>query len=67
MPACYPILYGTLKPDLPLGVRGGAGVNVKILDQPWASQGQLGILAIGVWTQRSGLLRQSMAVKVSHS
>ena len=40
-----PILYGDFKAGYVVGVRGGAGINVKILDQPWAAQGQLGILA----------------------
>ena len=37
-----PILYGDFKAGYVVGVRGGAGINVKVLDQPWANQGQFG-------------------------
>jgi HK97 family phage major capsid protein len=62
-----PILYGDFKAGYLIGVRGGAGVNVKILDQPWASQGQLGILAyrrLDARVRRSEAIQQ---IKVSHS
>lgn len=62
-----PILYGDFKAGYLVGVRGGAGINVKILDQPWAGQGQLGILA---YRRIDGRVRRSEAiqsVKVSHS
>ena len=62
-----PILYGDFKAGYLVGVRGGAGINVKILDQPWANQGQLGILA---YRRIDGRVRRSEAiqsVKVSHS
>jgi HK97 family phage major capsid protein len=62
-----PILYGDLKAGYIVGVRGGAGINVKILDQPWANQGQLGILA---YRRLDGRVRRSEAIqsiKVSHS
>jgi HK97 family phage major capsid protein len=62
-----PILYGDFKQGYIVGVRGGAGINVKILDQPWAAQGQLGILA---YRRLDGRVRRSeaiQAVTVSHS
>ena len=62
-----PILYGDFKQGYIIGVRGGAGINVKVLDQPWASQGQLGILA---YRRLDGKVRRSeaiQAVTISHS
>ncbi len=62
-----PILYGDFKQGYIVGVRGGAGINIKILDQPWASQGQLGILA---YRRLDGRVRRSeaiQAVTISHS
>jgi HK97 family phage major capsid protein len=62
-----PILYGDFKQGYIIGVRGGAGINVKVLDQPWANQGQLGILA---YRRLDGRVRRSEAIQaitVSHS
>lgn len=62
-----PILYGSFKAGNMIGVRGGAGINVKILDQPLAMQGQLAILAyrrIDSRIRRSEAIQQ---IKVSHS
>jgi len=62
-----PILYGDFKAGYVIGVRGGAGINVKVLDQPWAAQGQLGILA---YRRLDGRVRRSEAIQqilVSHS
>lgn len=62
-----PILYGDFKQGYIVGVRGGAGINVKILDQPWAAQGQLGILA---YRRLDGRVRRSEAIQaitLSHS
>jgi HK97 family phage major capsid protein len=62
-----PILYGDFKQGYIIGVRGGAGINVKVLDQPWAAQGQLGILA---YRRLDGRVRRSEAIQaitVSHS
>lgn len=62
-----PILYGDFKQGYIVGVRGGAGINVKVLDQPWASQGQLGILA---YRRLDGKVRRSesiQAITISHS
>lgn len=62
-----PILYGDFKAGYIVGVRGGAGINVKILDQPWAAQGQLGILAYRRLDGRVRLSEAIQAVKISHS
>lgn len=62
-----PILYGDFKQGYIIGVRGGAGVNVKILDQPQAAQGLLGIL---VYRRIDARVRRSEAIQsitVSHS
>lgn len=62
-----PILYGDFKQGYIVGVRGGTGINVKILDQPWANQGQLGILA---YRRLDGRIRRSEAIQaitISHS
>src|SRR5581483_1102302 len=40
-----PILYGSFKDGYIIGDRGGSGINVKILDQPKATEGQLILLA----------------------
>jgi HK97 family phage major capsid protein len=61
-----PILYGDFKAGNMIGVRGGAGINVKILDQPLALQGQLAILAyrrIDSRIRRSEAIQQ---IKISH-
>jgi HK97 family phage major capsid protein len=62
-----PILYGDFKAGNIIGVRGGAGINVKILDQPWAAQGQLGILAYRRLDSRVRLAEAIQSIKVSHS
>lgn len=62
-----PILFGDFKQGYIVGVRGGAGINVKILDQPFAMQGQLAILA---YRRLDGRVRRSeaiQAVTISHS
>jgi HK97 family phage major capsid protein len=62
-----PILYGDFQQGYIVGLRGGAGINVKVLDQPWAAQGQLGILA---YRRLDGRVRRSeaiQAVTISHS
>ncbi len=61
------ILFGDLKQGYIIGVRGGAGINVKILDQPQAAQGLLGILA---YRRLDARVRRSEAIQsitVSHS
>jgi HK97 family phage major capsid protein len=62
-----PILYGDFRAGNMIGVRGGAGINVKILDQPLALNGQLAILAyrrIDSRIRRSEAIQQ---IKISHS
>ncbi|MGB8029333.1 MAG: phage major capsid protein [Terracidiphilus sp.] len=62
-----PILFGDFKQGYIVGVRGGSGINVKILDQPMAAQGQLGILA---YRRLDGRVRRSEAIQaitVSHT
>jgi HK97 family phage major capsid protein len=62
-----PILYGDFKAGYIVGVRGGAGINVKILDQPQAAQGLLGILA---YRRLDGRVRRTEAIQAvtfSHS
>lgn len=62
-----PILFGDFKAGYIIGVRGGAGINVKILDQPWAAQGQLGILAYRRLDARIRRSEAIQAVTISHS
>jgi HK97 family phage major capsid protein len=62
-----PILYGDFKQGYIVGVRGGAGINVKVLDQPWAAQGQLGILAYRRLDARVRRSEAIQAITVSHS
>ena len=62
-----PILFGDFKVGNLIGVRGGAGINVKLLDQPWAAQGQLGILAYRRVDSRVRLTEAIQQIKVSHS
>jgi HK97 family phage major capsid protein len=62
-----PILFGDFKQGYIIGVRGGAGINVKILDQPQATAGLLGILA---YRRLDGRIRRSEAIQaitVSHT
>jgi len=62
-----PILYGDFKAGYIVGVRGGEGINVKILDQPLATQGQLAILAYRRIDAKVRLSKSIQAVKISHS
>jgi HK97 family phage major capsid protein len=62
-----PILFGDFKQGYIIGVRGGAGINVKVLDQPLAIQGQLAILAYRRLDGRIRLSEAMQAVKISHS
>ena len=62
-----PILYGDFKAGYLIGVRGGGGINVKVLDQPLATSGQLIILA---YRRVDGRVRRSEAIQqiqISHS
>lgn len=40
-----PVLFGNFKDGYVIGDRGGSGINVKVLDQPLATQGQIILLA----------------------
>jgi HK97 family phage major capsid protein len=62
-----PILYGDFKAGYLIGIRGGGGINVKLLDQPWANQGQLGILAYQRVDGRVRLTEAIQSIKVSHT
>jgi HK97 family phage major capsid protein len=62
-----PILYGDFKQGYIVGVRGGSGINIKVLDQPQAAQGLLGLL---VYRRLDGRVRRSEAIQqisFSHS
>lgn len=61
------ILYGDFRAGNLIGVRGGGGINVKILDQPWAAQGQLGILAYRRLDARVRRSEAIQAITFSHS
>ena len=62
-----PILFGDFKQGYIIGVRGGAGINVKILDQPQATAGLLGILAYRRLDARVRRSEAIQAITVSHS
>jgi HK97 family phage major capsid protein len=55
-----PILFGDFKSGYVIGDRGGSGINVKILDQPKASEGQLQLLA---YRRTAGRVRRSEAIQ----
>lgn len=55
-----PIVFGDFKRGYLIGERGGAGVNVKILDQPKALQGLLTILG---YQRVDGRVRRSEALQ----
>ena len=55
-----PCLFGDFKRAYVIGDRGGSGINVKVLDQPLASQGILQLLA---YRRTDGRVRRSEAVQ----
>jgi HK97 family phage major capsid protein len=55
-----PILFGDFKAGYIIGLRGGTGVNVKILDQPKAMQGLLTVLG---YQRVDGRVRRSEAIQ----
>jgi HK97 family phage major capsid protein len=57
--AC-PVLFGDFKRGYVIGDRGGSGINVKVLDQPLASQGQLQLLG---YRRSDGRVRRSEAIQ----
>lgn len=55
-----PVLFGDFKQGYLIGDRGGSGINVKVLDQPLASQGQLQLLT---YRRTDGRVRRSEAIQ----
>ncbi len=58
--AAKPVLFGDFKAGYVIGDRGGSGVNIKILDQPKATEGQLILLA---YRRTDGRVRRSEAIQ----
>lgn len=55
-----PILFGDFKQGYVIGDRGGSGINVKILDQPRATEGLVILLA---YRRTDGRVRRSEAIQ----
>lgn len=55
-----PVLFGDFREGYVIGDRGGSGINVKILDQPKATEGQLVLLA---YRRTDGRVRRSEAIQ----
>lgn len=55
-----PLYFGDFKAGYQIGIRGGAGVNVKILDQPKALEGLLTVLG---YQRVDGRVRRSEAIQ----
>jgi HK97 family phage major capsid protein len=55
-----PILFGDFKRGYLIGDRGGSGINVKVLDQPLATQGQIQLLT---YRRTDGRVRRSEAIQ----
>ncbi len=55
-----PVLFGDFSVGYIIGDRGGSGINVKILDQPLAPQGQTILLA---YRRTDGRVRRSEAIQ----
>ena len=55
-----PILFGDFKQGYVIGDRGGAGISVKILDQPKATEGLIVLLA---YRRTDGRVRRSEAIQ----
>jgi len=55
-----PVLFGNFKLGYVIGDRGGSGINIKILDQPLATQGQIILLA---YRRTDGRVRRSEAIQ----
>jgi HK97 family phage major capsid protein len=55
-----PILFGDFKRGYIIGDRGGSGINVKVLDQPLATQGLIQLLA---YRRTDGRVRRSEAIQ----
>lgn len=55
-----PVLFGDFKQGYVIGDRGGSGINVKILDQPRATEGLIVLLA---YRRMDGRVRRSEAIQ----
>lgn len=55
-----PILFGNFKMGYCIGDRGGSGINVKVLDQPLATQGLIVLLC---YRRTDGRVRRSEAIQ----
>jgi HK97 family phage major capsid protein len=55
-----PVIFGDFKRGYIIGDRGGSGINVKVLDQPLASQGLIQLLA---YRRTDGRVRRSEALQ----
>ncbi len=55
-----PLLFGDFKQGYTIGDRGGSGINVKVLDQPFALQGQIALLA---FRRTDGRVRRPQALQ----
>jgi len=55
-----PVLFGNFKDGYVIGDRGGSGINVKILDQPKATEGQVILLG---YRRTDGRVRRSEAIQ----
>ena len=55
-----PILFGDFRQGYTIGDRGGSAVNIKVLDQPLAQQGQIALLA---YRRTDGRVRRSEAIQ----
>lgn len=55
-----PVLFGDFKRGYVIGDRGGSGINVKVLDQPLATQGQIILLC---YRRTDGRVRRSEAIQ----
>lgn len=55
-----PLLFGDFKRGYIIGDRGGSGINVKVLDQPLATQGLIQLLA---YRRTDGRVRRSEAIQ----
>jgi HK97 family phage major capsid protein len=54
------LLFGDFKQGYIIGDRGGSGINVKVLDQPLATQGQIQLLT---YRRTDGRVRRSEAIQ----
>lgn len=55
-----PVLFGDFKQGYVIGDRGGSGINVKVLDQPRATEGLVVLLA---YRRTDGRVRRSEAIQ----